>query len=495
MLLTEHATTKCPHRPDCDGCPAFEVDPQTSYAEKVADVRGALGLYALHGWPEPTVAVQGRTLGYRNRARMMVRADGRLGLYRAGTREVVPIDGCLVHEPAVEAVLDKVRESGLTGSARNVDVRANRRGEAIVTLGFAEEPSDEDLARMLHLASPTLSVHVDIGTSAAFLTGEHRVVEGADALNMQVAGRTFEVPPAAFFQVNTEVLERIHEVLRPFVAGSEVIWDLYCGVGVHGLACAAPGQIVRGFDIDEDGIAAARRNAAQQGIDATYVAASDADFVPPQRGGRAIVNPARAGLAWSLPAQLGGKVARLAYISCEPTTFLRDAERLTNEGFALREIHTFDMMPRTSHIELVGLFEAADLPRRWTDLGQGITGAPDGPGEQTWVALVDGVVPRHATLPGGEITLERLRAIDGGAVVKLQAPAGTDAAGLLGLLKHWRHPVLGDERGNRAANFRWKQAVHLDVPALHRLRCGEEHAPVPEFLLTAFRLPRKVVQR
>lgn len=425
---------------------------------------------------------------------MIVSDDGQLGLYRAGTRQVVPIDDCLVHEPAVEAVLQRVRTSGLTASARNVDVRANARGEAIATVGFETQPSADDLDRLRALATSTLAVHVDIGTSPAFLTGEHRVVDGSEALTMEVSGRSFEVPPAAFFQVNTEVLEQIHGVVRPFVAGSDSLWDLYCGVGVHGLACAAPGQSVRGFDIDEAGIAAARRNAERHGVAAEYVAASDDAFEPPEGTGHAVVNPARAGLTWTLPQRLG-RAARIAYISCDATTFLRDAERLANEGFALRELHTFDMMPRTAHIELVGLFEAANLPPRWTHLGEGVTGTPDGPGDQTWIALVDGTLARHSTLPGGEVSVQRLRAVDGAAVVKLKAPADTTAAELRSRLKQWRHPVIGDPRGNRGANFRWQQNLALDVPALHRIRCGELHAPVPDFLLTVFRLPRAVVER
>ncbi len=448
-----------------------------------------MGRYGLHDWPAPAAAPQGRTLGYRNRARMIIEG-GRLGLYSAGSRDVVPIDACLVHEAAVEAVLEHVRTSGVMAFAHNVDVRANADGAAIASFGVAESPSNAQLEVLRELAGPKLSVHVNVGKSAAFLSGEHVVVEGAETLEIEVSGKVFSVPPQAFFQVNTEVLERIHDVVRPFVAGGETLWDLYCGVGVHGLACAADGQTVRGFDIDVAGVAAAQKNAERLGINAEFVAVSDADFNALDVSGNAIINPARAGLSPGLPAQLTG-LDRIAYVSCEPATFLRDAERLANEGFALRELHAFDMMPRTSHIELVGLFDTAGLEKRWHVLERGITGA-EGDGEQTWVALIDGTVPRKATLPGGIIKLERLRNLDGAAVVRLQSPQ-TDVSTLMATLKRWKHPVIGDPQGNRAANNRWWQTTHLDVPALHLSRAGENTAPTPDFLLGIFRLPRKIV--
>lgn len=483
----------CPHRPACDGCPNFELDPAASYRAKVDDVAQALAQYSLHAWPAPTAASRGRTLAYRNRARMIVAPDGQLGLYQAGTRAVVPVARCAVHEAAVEAVLGRVRAHGV-GQARYVDVRANAAGEAIVTFGFEAEPGEAERDRLAGLADGQLSVHVNVGGKQTFLSGEQVCLRGAATLRMQVAQQTFEVPPAAFFQVNTEVLTRIHDLLRPWVGGDVPLWDIHCGVGVHGIACAAPGQVVRGADIDAVGVDAARQNAAQNGVAATYATASD-DAVAFEGAGHAIVNPARAGLARELPHKLGAApMLRLGYVSCEPRTFLRDAERLANAGFALRELHAFDMMPRTSHLELVGLFEHTAAPARWIELGEGVTGCP-GEGPDSWVALLAGALPKRATLPGGEVTLERLRSVGDASVVRLTAPHALDHTELRRTLRRWKHPVIGDETlGLRSVNFRWRQDAALDVPALHRLRSGDAYAPVPDFFLTLFQLPRAVVE-
>ncbi len=487
---------RCPHRPACDGCPNFEAEPLALFDAKVAGVAEQLAMFAMHSWPAPTIVAPGRSLAYRNRARMIVTTDGQLGLYRAGSREVVPIAACRVHEPAVESVLAQVRSARIDGAGQ-VDVRANADGGAIVTFGFDAAVPPEQLAKLRALASPSLAVHTNVGDKHAFMSGVQTRIEGADTLAMRVGEHVFEVPPTAFFQVNTEVLLQMHGVIAPWVAGGELLWDIHCGVGVHGISCASPGQTVRGSDIDPSGVEAAVHNATANDVAATFTAVSDDALELGEGAGNAILNPARAGLAWSLPEKLGAaNIKRLAYVSCDARTFLRDAERLENAGFALRELHAFDMMPRTAHIELVGLFERSDSPRRWQTLGDGVTGVAKSSGPQLWVALISGSVPKRATLPGGQVTLERLRSVDGASVVRLQAPESVDANSLRALLKRWNHAVLGDDRmGVRSANFRLRNDAALDVPALHRLRSGGAAAPVPDFLLTLFRLPRDVIQR
>ena len=70
-----------------------------------------------------------------------------------------------------------------------------------------------------------------------------------------------------------------------------------------------------------------------------------------------IVDPPRAGLS---PLALDRVVAlgptRLLYVSCEPATLARDAERLARSGYGLTRIRGFDMFPHTAHVELLAEF-------------------------------------------------------------------------------------------------------------------------------------------
>jgi len=48
---------------------------------------------------------------------------------------------------------------------------------------------------------------------------------------------------------------------------------------------------------------------------------------------------------------------RIVYVSCNPTTFARDAKLFSEGGYKLSRVIPVDMYPHTFHVELVGLLE------------------------------------------------------------------------------------------------------------------------------------------
>jgi 23S rRNA (uracil1939-C5)-methyltransferase len=71
-----------------------------------------------------------------------------------------------------------------------------------------------------------------------------------------------------------------------------------------------------------------------------------------------LVDPPRAGLEKRVVdgiLKLNPQV--LAYVSCDPATLARDAARLIQGGYRLREVTPFDLFPQTYHIESISLFE------------------------------------------------------------------------------------------------------------------------------------------
>jgi 23S rRNA (uracil1939-C5)-methyltransferase len=145
----------------------------------------------------------------------------------------------------------------------------------------------------------------------------------------------------------------------PLTPESTVL-DIYCGVGLFS-AFIAP-EVGRLIGIEEHPLAVEDFAMNLDAFDNVEVYEAPAEAVMPQldiRPDVIIVDPPRAGLALPvLDAIIEMKPGALAYVSCDPSTFARDAKRLRSAGFTLRQITPFDMFPQTYHIETISLWEA-----------------------------------------------------------------------------------------------------------------------------------------
>ena len=74
---------------------------------------------------------------------------------------------------------------------------------------------------------------------------------------------------------------------------------------------------------------------------------------------KVMLDPPRTGAGAVLPVLIASKVQRIAYVSCHPVSFARDAAVLAKAGFTLARVKLFDMFPHTTHVETLGVFERA----------------------------------------------------------------------------------------------------------------------------------------
>jgi 23S rRNA (uracil1939-C5)-methyltransferase len=69
-----------------------------------------------------------------------------------------------------------------------------------------------------------------------------------------------------------------------------------------------------------------------------------------------ILDPPRAGAAEQVAALAGSTVARIAYVSCNPATFGRDAKTLTDGGYRLEWVKAVGQFRWSTHVELAACF-------------------------------------------------------------------------------------------------------------------------------------------
>ncbi len=312
-------------------------------------------------------------LDWRTRVEFAVDPEGRAGLRRHRSHDVVPVDHCRIAAPGVDLL--------------RVTARSWPGVEAVDTVA----PSvGEPVAIPVPVASPVPSAAEPSAAGSA--RGPGTVTEQVDS-TWQVDGvssslsRSFTVGARGFWQVHpgaaatfvTAVMEAL--AARP----GERALDLYAGVGLFASALAeavGPGGQVLAVESDAEATSHAEDNlAAHIGVAVLRSRVDDAFGVPQparrgstrQRGSRqrkasrSPLVPTRADLVVLDPPRTGaGKgvceaIAALrprvvAYVACDPAALARDTAYLAASGYVLDGLRAFDAFPMTHHVECVVRF-------------------------------------------------------------------------------------------------------------------------------------------
>ena len=179
-------------------------------------------------------------------------------------------------------------------------------------------------------------------------------------------GKVFEVPADGFYQVNPEVGEELAKaVVAEFrKAPTAEILDLYSGVGVFGLCCAAAERDVRvtGVESGRQAVEFAKKNAAAQGVATARFFAEEVGRntrrLRVTRATTVIVDPPRGGMEPNVPRWLAASDApRILYVSCDPATLVRDLKTLCAVNYTVESVRWFNMFPRTARFETLAVLK------------------------------------------------------------------------------------------------------------------------------------------
>jgi 23S rRNA (uracil1939-C5)-methyltransferase len=190
------------------------------------------------------------------------------------------------------------------------------------------------------------------------------LLHGAPQLEEMIDGKTFRIPPNAFFQTNTGMAEKLVETARDFLSAKppRLLLDLYCGVGLFGICLAGDAKSVLGVELDASAVAVASGNAERNGVkNARYVAGKAEDLAwTDETGGKpdtVIIDPPRAGLHPKVTAALLTMAPeRLLYVSCNYESFARDFATLGRD-YRITKIAALDLFPHSPHVETIALLE------------------------------------------------------------------------------------------------------------------------------------------
>ena len=210
---------------------------------------------------------------------------------------------------------------------------------------------DGKLAGILHTENDSLA---DVVQSDAT-----HILYGQDYFYEELLGLRFRISPFSFFQTNSLGAEVLYDTARGFVGDTKdrVVFDLYSGTGTIAPILAPVAKKVVGVEIVEEAVRSAQVNARLNGLENCEFLAGDVLKVMDELQDKPdliVVDPPRDGIH---PKALGKiidfGVDRIVYISCKPTSLVRDLVVLQDRGYRVEKVCGVDMFPGTGNVDTV----------------------------------------------------------------------------------------------------------------------------------------------
>lgn len=353
--------TPCPVFGTCGGCQLQHMHYSAQLEWKHEVVRQLL--HDIGGFEDPPLhATEPCEIPwhYRNHMRFSVNRQGQPGLTARGSHRVLPLAECPIAHEQINRVL-KVLSQHVNPQPQAL-IRCATASNQVLIQPMPEEQVAQELAE----------------------TGLELCTETMEEV---LAEATFRIRPSSFFQTNTVQAEKMAQIvlngllssldshnLSPSIgtqftvspleialASSLTIVDAYCGVGTFALLLARHVGKVIAIEESASAIKDAQWNA--RNVDNIEILKGKVEDILPSLTSQIdgfVIDPPRAGCQQIvLDALIKHPVARIVYVSCDPSTLARDLNILCHQHpiYHLCSVQPLDMFPQTAHIECIAVLE------------------------------------------------------------------------------------------------------------------------------------------
>lgn len=353
-----HVDPPCRHFPKCGGCQLQHVD-DASYAEFLGQrILSALAQQKIDP-PElaPAILSAPET---RRRASLRAERQGKrmlIGFNEAQSHHIVDMKMCAILHPALFALVDPLRKllHPMLRDRRAAGVQMTLIDQGIDLLiekveveGLAAIEALNDFAARHALAR--LSVDDGYGAQPRWEPEPATVTLG----NVHVG-----FPAGGFLQATADGEAALVSAVEAIVADAEIVADLFAGLGTFTLPLSR-GRRVYAAEGARDAVLALKAAAGriQRPIVVDHRDLFRRPLDPGELGrfGAVVLDPPRAGAREQVAALAASKLQRIAYVSCNPSTFGRDARMLIEGGWRIERITPVGQFRWSTHVELVAAF-------------------------------------------------------------------------------------------------------------------------------------------
>ena len=345
-----HQEPPCRHFPECGGCQLQHADDEAYRGYLVSRVETALAQHDLTATMCPAYLSPPNS---RRRATLKAVRVGNaalIGFNAEKSHRVIDMRECHILCPELFELVQPLREllTAMLMPKRVADIQitlidggvdvaikgvpAGRLAEIEQLTAFAMK---HDLARL----------SVDRGLGPDVLYEPHPA-------SVTLSGTRVAFPPGSFLQATEDGEAELVACVQEAVAGETRAADLFSGLGTFALATGA----TYAAEASRDAAAALKRAAPAMNVEHRDLYRHPLDAKDLQAFEAVILDPPRAGAAEQVTALAGSAVRRIAYVSCNPATFARDAAALVTGGYSLEWVQPVGQFRWSTHVEVAACF-------------------------------------------------------------------------------------------------------------------------------------------
>jgi 23S rRNA (uracil1939-C5)-methyltransferase len=346
-----HQVPPCRHFPECGGCQLQHADDAAYRDYLVSRVETALAQHELAtDIREPHLSPPNS----RRRATLRALKIGKgvaLGFNSEKSHRIVDMRECHILRPELFALVAPLREllAELLPQKRTAEVQLTLidQGADVLLKGVKAEGLAA-IERLTAFAAEhrlaRLGLDHGLGPEVSY---------EPEPATVTLAGVPVAFPPAGFLQATADGEGALVAAVREAIGDARRTADLFAGLGTFALAVRA----AYAAEASRDVAAALKRAAPAAAIEHRDLYRRPLDALELATFDAVVLDPPRAGAAEQVAALAGSSVARIAYVSCNPATFARDARALADGGYALKWVRPVGQFRWSTHVELAAAFE------------------------------------------------------------------------------------------------------------------------------------------
>jgi 23S rRNA (uracil1939-C5)-methyltransferase len=353
-----HVDPPCRHFPICGGCQLQHVD-DAEYAVFVVD--RIVGALIAQGIDLPEI-LPPHLSPPRARRRATFRAEriGRrivIGFNEGASHRIVDMRECHVIAPALFALVDPLRKllPVLIADKRSADIQMTLADQGVdLMLGKITAEGLEAAEALTGFAAANglarLTIDDGYGPQPRF---------EPEPVTVTLGGVAVTLPAGGFLQATADGEAALTAAVMTAVGDAATIADLFAGLGTFALPLSLRARVLAVEGARDPATAlrsAIGRAQRQMLVEHRDLFRRPLDGKELSRFDAVVLDPPRAGAREQMPALAASGVRRIAYVSCNPATFARDARTLIDGGYTLDRIQPVGQFRWSTHVELAATF-------------------------------------------------------------------------------------------------------------------------------------------